>query len=134
MLRDRVVLITGASRGIDAASAKLLGQHGAAVGVNYYGSEMALQKQEEHLKLSPAKKVDPEAVMFQLFAKNPTVGGNGGTGVELVGSYDTLATIIADFVDAGIETFVLQFNPFAEEITRFAQEIIPRLRSLQLVA
>ena len=39
LLRDRVVLITGASRGIGAATAKLLGQHGAAVGVNYYGSE-----------------------------------------------------------------------------------------------
>lgn len=43
LLRDRVVLITGASRGIGAATAKLLGQHGAAVGVNYYGSEAAAQ-------------------------------------------------------------------------------------------
>ncbi|MBW4429260.1 MAG: SDR family oxidoreductase [Nostoc desertorum CM1-VF14] len=41
LLHDRVVLITGASRGIGAATAKLLGQHGAAVGVNYYGSEAA---------------------------------------------------------------------------------------------
>lgn len=35
LLRNRVVLITGASRGIGAATAKLMGQHGAAVGVNY---------------------------------------------------------------------------------------------------
>jgi 3-oxoacyl-[acyl-carrier protein] reductase len=41
LLHDRVVLITRASRGIGAATAKLLGQHGAAVGVNYYGSEAA---------------------------------------------------------------------------------------------
>ena len=95
---------------------------------------MALQKQEEHLKLSVAKGVDPEAVMFQLFAKNPAVGGNGGTAAGLVGSYDTVATRVADFVDVGIETFMLQFNPFAQEMTRFAQEIIPRVRSLQLVA
>ncbi|MEI2581064.1 SDR family oxidoreductase [Scytonema sp. PRP1] len=40
-MSDRVVLITGASRGIGAATAKLLARHGAAVGVNYYGSEEA---------------------------------------------------------------------------------------------
>ncbi|MEG3437207.1 hypothetical protein V0288_08760 [Pannus brasiliensis CCIBt3594] len=39
--RDRVVPIAGASRGIGAATAKLLGQHGAAVGVNYHASEEA---------------------------------------------------------------------------------------------
>ncbi|MBW4629154.1 MAG: SDR family NAD(P)-dependent oxidoreductase [Brasilonema octagenarum HA4186-MV1] len=33
LMRDRVVLVTGASRGIGAATAKLLGRHGAAVGV-----------------------------------------------------------------------------------------------------
>ncbi|MEH2301290.1 MAG: hypothetical protein V7K88_20400 [Nostoc sp.] len=62
------------------------------------------------------------------------VGGNGGTAAGLVGSYDTVATRVADFVDAGIETFMLQFNPFTQEMTRFAQEIMPRVRSLQLVA
>lgn len=44
LMNDRVVLITGASRGIGAATAKLLGHHGAAVGVNYYGSEKAAQQ------------------------------------------------------------------------------------------
>lgn len=43
LLRDRIVLITGASRGIGAATAKLMAQQGAAVGVNYYGSEAAAQ-------------------------------------------------------------------------------------------
>lgn len=35
MLQNRVVLITGASRGIGAATARLLAKHGAAVAVNY---------------------------------------------------------------------------------------------------
>jgi 3-oxoacyl-[acyl-carrier protein] reductase len=38
-LQGRVVLITGASRGIGAATARLFGAHGATVGVNYYRSE-----------------------------------------------------------------------------------------------
>ncbi|BAY60133.1 luciferase-like protein [Calothrix brevissima NIES-22] len=92
-----------------------------------------LQQREEHLKLSVAKGVDPDAVMFRLFAKNPAVGGNGGTAAGLVGSYDTVATRIAAFSDAGIDTFMLQFNPFVREMTRFAEEIMPRVRQLQLV-
>ena len=93
----------------------------------------ALQKLEEQYKLSVAKGVDPEAVMFKLFAKNPAVGGNGGTAAGLVGSYDTVATRIAAFTDAGIDTFMLQFNPFAREMNRFAEEVMPRVRHLQPV-
>lgn len=39
LLENRVVLVTGASRGIGAATAKLLAANGAAVGVNYFRSE-----------------------------------------------------------------------------------------------
>jgi 3-oxoacyl-[acyl-carrier protein] reductase len=41
LLQGRVVLITGASRGIGAATAALLARHGATVGVNYLHSEEA---------------------------------------------------------------------------------------------
>lgn len=40
-MKDRVALVTGASRGIGAATARLLGAHGAAVAVNYHTSEDA---------------------------------------------------------------------------------------------
>ncbi|WP_322745431.1 LLM class flavin-dependent oxidoreductase [Nostoc sp. LEGE 12447] len=93
----------------------------------------ALQKLEEQYKLNVAKGVDPEVAMFKLSVKNPAVGGNGGTAAGLVGSYDTVASRIAAFADAGIDTFMLQFNPFAREMTRFAQEVMPRVRHLQPV-
>ena len=41
LMQDRVVVVTGASRGIGAATAKLLAAHGAKVAVNYLGSEAA---------------------------------------------------------------------------------------------
>lgn len=40
---------------------------------------------------------------------------------------------VAAFIDAGIDTFMLQFNPFAREMTRFAEEVMPRVRHLQPV-
>ena len=44
MMKDRIVLVTGASRGIGAATAKLLAAHGAAVAVNFYRNEEAANK------------------------------------------------------------------------------------------
>jgi 3-oxoacyl-[acyl-carrier protein] reductase len=39
LMKDRITLVTGASRGIGAAAAKLLGVNGSAVAVNYFQSE-----------------------------------------------------------------------------------------------
>lgn len=44
ILEKRVVLITGASRGIGAATARLLAKHGAAVAVNYVNNAAAAER------------------------------------------------------------------------------------------
>ena len=75
-------------------------------------------------------KADPKAVMFQTFAKYPHIGTNGGTAAGLVGSYDTVAERIREFNELGIDTLLLQFQPFESEQRRFAEEVIPRVRKL----
>ena len=92
----------------------------------------ALAAQDDRSELY--KGVDSEVVMFKNMAKYPGVGSNGGTAAGLVGSYDTVAKRIADFVAVGIDTFMLQFQPFPTEMRRFASEVMPRVRSLALVA
>lgn len=57
------------------------------------------------------------------------IGTNGGTAAGLVGSYDTVAARILAFNALGIETFMLQFQPFEAEMRRFAEEVIPRVRA-----
>jgi alkanesulfonate monooxygenase len=74
-------------------------------------------------------KVDPRAVMFHTAAKYPHVGTNGGTAAGLVGSYETVARRIGAFADAGIELFMLQFQPLEAEMRRFAAEVMPRVRA-----
>jgi alkanesulfonate monooxygenase len=73
--------------------------------------------------------IDPAVVMKQTMAKSPRVGTNGGTAAGLVGTYQQVAERLKAFHDAGIETFMLQFQPFEAEMRRFAAEVMPRVRS-----
>ena len=59
-LKDKVALITGASRGIGAASAKAIAHHGAAVVINYIKSK---DKAEE--LLDEIKKAGGNGMVFQ---------------------------------------------------------------------
>ena len=83
------------------------------------------------MKAIQKQNTDPKVVMMQTMQKSARVGSNGGTAAGLVGSYDEVADRIIDFHAAGIELFMLQFQPFEAEMTRFAEEIIPRIRQRQ---
>ncbi|HTJ92476.1 MAG TPA: LLM class flavin-dependent oxidoreductase [Pararobbsia sp.] len=87
-----------------------------------------LASKDAELRASQKQNIDPNTVMHKTFAKSPRVGSNGGTAAGLVGSYDTVAERIAEFHRAGIELFMLQFQPFEADMRRFAHEVIPRVR------
>lgn len=80
------------------------------------------------------EKADPKAVMFQSMAKSVRIGTNGGTAAGLVGSYDEVSERILAFHRAGIELFMLQFQPLRVEMRRFSAEIVPRIRAAERIA
>jgi alkanesulfonate monooxygenase len=77
---------------------------------------------------------DPDSAMWKTLDELPHIGSNGGTAAGLVGSYDTVASRIQELVDIGVETFMVQFQPFEPEMRRFSHEVIPRVRRLARVA
>src|SRR5713226_7677102 len=61
LLQGHVVLITGASRGIGAATARLFAQHGAAVGVNYNASAARAQEVVEAIRAEGGRAIAVQA-------------------------------------------------------------------------
>ncbi|WP_441276549.1 LLM class flavin-dependent oxidoreductase [Tardiphaga sp. 172_B4_N1_3] len=89
---------------------------------------LALAAQDAPMKAIQRANTDPKVVMMQTMQKSPRVGTNGGTAAGLVGSYDTVAARIREFHAAGIELFMLQFQPLESEMQRFAEQVFPRVR------
>ncbi|MES2714092.1 MAG: LLM class flavin-dependent oxidoreductase [Pseudomonadota bacterium] len=92
-----------------------------------YERLLALAAQDTDIKAYVKANTDPAVVMRQTMAKSVRVGTNGGTAAGLVGSYRQVADRIAAFRDAGIETLLLQFQPFEAEMQRFAEQVRPRI-------
>jgi 3-oxoacyl-[acyl-carrier protein] reductase len=57
ILRDKVAIVTGSSRGIGAATAKLLAAHGAKVAVNYAQSREKGEKVVEEIVRAGGKAI-----------------------------------------------------------------------------
>jgi alkanesulfonate monooxygenase len=95
---------------------------------------LALAALDAPIKAIQRANTDPKVVMMQTMQKSPRVGSNGGTAAGLVGSYDTVAARIRAFHTAGIELFMLQFQPFEAEMQRFAEHVFPRVKDPALSA
>ncbi|WP_336488524.1 LLM class flavin-dependent oxidoreductase [Methylobacterium nigriterrae] len=91
---------------------------------------LALAQRDAALRADTRARTDAASVMFAKTdaASARHVGTNGGTAAGLVGSYETVANRIRAFHEAGIELFMLQFQPFEAEMRRFAEHILPRIR------
>ena len=70
----------------------------------------------------------PNTQMYKVLAGASRVGSNGGTLAGLVGSYEQVIERIEAFHAAGVELFMLQFQPLDAELDRFADKIIPHFR------
>jgi alkanesulfonate monooxygenase len=111
-------------------SAFVIARETAAEATAHLEHLFALAELDKPLRERQQANIDPNVVMIQTFAQSSRVGSNGGTAAELVGDYDTVAQRIAAFHRAGIELFMLQFQPFEADMRRFAEEVVPRVRQL----
>ena len=71
---------------------------------------------------------DPKTQMYKVLSGTKRIGSNGGTLAGLVGSYEQVTERIQAYHDAGVELFMLQFQPIESELDRFADKIIPQFR------
>ncbi|GHO70174.1 beta-ketoacyl-ACP reductase [Ktedonobacter sp. SOSP1-52] len=86
LMKDRIALVTGGSRGIGAATAIQLGGHGARVAVNYYRNATAAQEVVETIE-----RVGGKALAFQAdVAKQEEVEQMVSRVRETLGPIDTL--------------------------------------------
>ena len=110
-------------------SSFVIARPGAREADEAFAYAVELARQDAPLLQKTLAAADRDNVMFRHLGsgETPAVGTNGGTASGLVGSYDEVAARIAAFWRAGIELFMLQFQPFEAEMTRFAQEVRPRV-------
>jgi alkanesulfonate monooxygenase len=71
---------------------------------------------------------DPKTAMYKVLAGTSRIGSNGGTLAGLVGSYQQVIERIDAFHEAGIDLFMLQFQPIDAEVDRFAEHVISHYR------
>jgi alkanesulfonate monooxygenase len=115
-----------------AMSAFVITRPGATEAIAAHAAALDLARNDAPLLQRTLANTDSANVMFKSLGsgETPVVGTNGGTAAGLVGSYDEVAERILAFWQAGIELFMLQFQPTEREMQRFAVEIIPRVGRL----
>jgi alkanesulfonate monooxygenase len=112
-------------------SAFVIARETEAEAQSAYQRLLTLARQDVDIKAYVKANTDEKVVMRQTMAKSERVGTNGGTAAGLVGSYDQVAERIAAFHTSGVETMLLQFQPFEAEMRRFAHHVMPRLREFR---
>jgi len=127
LLQGRVALVTGASRGIGAATARLLAEHGAAVAVNYHRSEDAARGVVEDVLRAGGR-----AVALRADVRNAAeVGAMVEAAERKLGPVDTLvsnASIgfpVKPFAEYGWQEFAAKLDGELSAAFHCCQAVLP---------
>jgi alkanesulfonate monooxygenase len=92
------------------------------------GEAMAEFERLYALRKNEILGIDKEVAMLkQVPYGKGDLGTNGGIHAGLVGTPSQIADRMRAFESAGVETFMLQFHPLAEEMERFGEQVMPLL-------
>ncbi|MET0287544.1 MAG: LLM class flavin-dependent oxidoreductase [Polyangiales bacterium] len=109
-------------------SAFVIARETRAEAQEHYRHLLALAELDAQRPRRRPRDVDPEVVMHQVHAHRKTIGTNGASSADLIGSYDEVIERIRAFARAGVDTFLLMFQPFERDMRGFAEHILPHVR------
>lgn len=124
LLQGQVALITGASRGIGAATARLFARHGAAVGVNYHNSASRAREVVEAIRAEGGtaiavqasvgdseqisrmvRQVEEELGPIDTLVMNALAGGEPGNAPDKAGAAEGGRAIFSPFLESNWENY-----------------------------
>lgn len=127
LLQDKVVLISGASRGIGSATARLLARHGAKVAINYLHNEARARRVKELIDadggtadLFQADVTDKDQVDSLVAAVKRTYGR-----VDVLVSNAAIGFKMQSFVNHGWDDFARKINDELKTIFYLCKAVVP---------